>query len=285
MGVVVKRVAVDGGASLATEAVGTPGTGTILLAMRATASMVWWPDALVAALAEGGYQVIKFDHRDTGQSTTNPPGEVGYDIYTLTADLIAILDAYDVEAAHLVGMSLGGYVLQIAALRHPDRVLSLGLISSEPLGIEYESQDISAEFMEHFAGMGELDWSDRDAVTAFMLRSAELNAGPAVPFDRDAALNRIERELARAENIQSAFNHAMVGGDLQPDLVASAIDVPVAIIHGSADPIISVNAARATATAIASSDLLVLDGRGHEILETDVPQIAAVILANAARGN
>jgi hypothetical protein len=53
-------VIANDGAELATQAMGRPLRGTILLAMGATASMVWWPDSMVARLAESGYQVIRF---------------------------------------------------------------------------------------------------------------------------------------------------------------------------------------------------------------------------------
>lgn len=281
-----KTVAVDGGVSLHTEATGERRRGTILLAMGATASMLWWPQSLLTGLVEQGFQVIRFDHRDTGQSTTNAPGDVRYDIFDLAGDLIAILDAYGVEKAHLVGMSLGGYVAQIAAIDHPDRVLSLTLIASEPLGVAYEGEGIAPEFMEHFGAMGELDWSNRDAVARFLLRIAELSAGPATGFDAAATLRRIENELSRTTSMQSAFNHSMVGGELGEKHNAARLALPVLLIHGSKDPIISVNAARASAETIPGAHVLVLEGRGHELVEADVPQIAEAIgvLAGQARG-
>ena len=103
-----QRLVETQGAVLATEAWGQGERGTILLAMGATASMVWWPGSLMRALVDGGYRVIRFDHRDTGESTTHAPGDLRYDVFNLSADLLAILDAYGVRAAHLVGMSLGG---------------------------------------------------------------------------------------------------------------------------------------------------------------------------------
>lgn len=180
-------------------------------------------------------------------------------------------------------MSLGGYVAQIAALKYPNRVLTLTLIASEPLGIEYQGEGIAPEFMEHFAGMGDLDWSDREAVTRFLLRISELSAGSVVPFDHHAPVGRIERELRRTSSMQSAFNHAMVGGELAPGMTAEALDLPVLVVHGSEDPIISVAAARTTAGAVAGSQLLILEGRGHELLEQDVGQIAAAVLRLAER--
>lgn len=279
-----KLVPTDG-ATLATEAWGEGARGTILLAMGATASMVWWPEALIKALMAGGYRVIRFDHRDTGRSTTNPPGEVRYDVQDLAGDLLAILDAYGVQAAHLVGMSLGGYVAQIAALQHPGRVLSLTLIAAEPVGISYEAEGISPELLAHFGTMGELDWADREAVAGFMLRVAELSAGSRRPFQWEAQRQRVERELDRAGNIESAFNHAMVRGELPEGMSAAGLRVPVLVVHGSEDPVISVHAAEATARAVPGAELLVLEGAGHELAEADLPAIAGAVLrlADGAR--
>lgn len=122
------------GVRIVTEALGRPGDPPILLVMGATASMLGWPDAFCAALAAERLRVIRFDHRDTGRSTTVPPGAATYAVEDMAGDLVAILDAYGLPQAHLVGMSLGGYLSQMLAVTHPDRVASLTLIASEPLG-------------------------------------------------------------------------------------------------------------------------------------------------------
>ena len=266
------------GARLATESFGTPERGAILLVMGATASMLWWPESLCRVLASGGYQVIRFDLRDTGASTTDAPGALTYTVATLADDLTAILDAYGLPAAHFVGMSLGGYLSQIVALAHPERVASLTLIASEPFGMDYVGPGIDPGFLAHFATMADLDWSDRDAVAAFMLRIAELSAGSALPFDRDAASTRIAGELDRARTIQSAFNHALlVQGDLPEASIADATQ-PILVIHGSEDPVIPVAAGKAIAGAAPHAELVVLDGRGHELAPADLDRIGAVLL-------
>lgn len=271
------------GADLATESFGAPTRGTILLVMGATASMVWWPVSLCQRLADAGYRVIRFDHRDTGGSTTSAPGQVGYGLVDLANDLVAILDGHRVQSAHLVGMSLGGLLAQIVAAQHPERVATLTLIASEPMGMDYEGQGIAPALLDHFGTIGGLDWSDRAAVAGFMLTVAELSAGTAHPFDAAAARARIEQEIARTASMVSAFKHSMIAGELPTGLRADALTLPVLIIHGTDDPVIAFAAARALERAIAGSQLMALRGRGHEIAPADVPAIADRVLALVGR--
>lgn len=263
---------------IATESSGTPVRGTIVLVMGATASMIWWPSSLIEQLESGGFRVIRYDHRDTGQSTTGAPGHIGYDVDNLANDLIAVLDAYEVESVHLVGMSLGGLLAQIVALRLPTRVQSLTLIAAEPLGMEYEGAGLPAGFMAHFGKMADLDWNSREAVVDFMLGIARLSGGCSPQFDAESAKDRIRREIDHARNMQSAFNHSMIAGELEPALQASNLTQPTLIIHGTEDPLISVNAARRSESSIAGSNLMLLEGRGHELLAQDGPLIARAIL-------
>lgn len=274
----VHHVTTDDGATLYTQAKGQPERGTILLAMGATASMIWWPDSLVSRLSEAGYQVIWFDHRYTGKSTTNLPGDVRYDVFDLASDLTAILDAYKIKEAHLIGMSLGGYIAQIAAITHPQRVRSLTLIASEPLGLAYEGEGMDPEVLQHFARMADLNWADRKAVVEFLLTIAKLSAGSAASFETDVVLRRIEKELQRTSSMQSAFNHSMISGELPQHLNASNLNMPVLVVHGSEDPIIPVAAAHASVASIGNARLLLLADRGHELLEDDVPRICDAIL-------
>lgn len=267
-------------AVLSTEAFGEASKGTILLVMGATASMVWWPVPFCQALAEEGYQVIRFDHRDTGTSTTGVPGEVNYDIADLADDLMAILGAYGAGTSHLVGMSLGGLAAQLLAVQHPERVESLTLIAAEPLGLAYEGEGIAPEFLEHFGAMATLDWADDEAVLAFLLRIAELSAGSAPPFDRAATRQRVVLEMSRSQNIASAFNHAMIAGQLPPGVTAEQIAAPVLVLHGTEDPIISKGAAERSAASIDGARLVLLPGRGHELATDDIEQISAEILTH-----
>lgn len=266
------------GARLFTQATGLPQRGTILLAMGSTASLAWWPTDFIEILAEAGYRVIAFDQRDTGRSPHSAPGAPQYDVADLVADIVGILDAYEVSSAHLVGMSLGGLISQIVALEHPERVASITLFAAEPLNNAYDGEGMPAEMMAHFGGISTLDWSNRQAVTEFLLRIAELSAAPSRRFDHEAALDRITRELDRTSNMQTAFNHAMLQGNIDPNLNVQNVAQPVLIIHGEADPLISVAAANKTKELVPGAALIVLKDVGHEFTPAEVPTISNAII-------
>jgi pimeloyl-ACP methyl ester carboxylesterase len=106
----------------------------ILLSAGATVSMLFWDGEFCQKLANKGFFVIRYDNRDVGKSTYYEPGSTPYDIVNLVDDAIAILDDYQLKKAHFVGMSLGGLVSQIAALKYADRVNSLTLMATGPWG-------------------------------------------------------------------------------------------------------------------------------------------------------
>src|SRR5918997_5179801 len=97
-----ERIVHANGVELCTEAFGDAADPPVLLVMGIGASMIWWEDGFCRMLAERGRFVIRYDHRDTGRSTTYEPGRPGYTGPDLTADAAAVLDGYGIPAAHLV---------------------------------------------------------------------------------------------------------------------------------------------------------------------------------------
>lgn len=273
-----------GGVSLTTQAFGRSDDPAILLVMGATASMLGWPDEFCEALAASGHFVIRFDHRDTGQSTTVPPGTAAYAVEDLAGDAIAIFDAYGLGSAHVAGMSLGGYIAQMLAVEHPERVASLTLIGAEPLGWDGEPlPHISEAFLDHFAALGTLDWSDRRAVADFLVRSEQLCAGTAVPFDEGRERARVERVLSRTDSPASMFNHGAL--TTRDDWTGRFREIacPVLILHGELDPILPVDNGKAIAAGIAGASIEVLPGIGHEIPSPIVPEVVDRIAAHVTR--
>jgi pimeloyl-ACP methyl ester carboxylesterase len=278
------RTVEHGGIRLAAQSFGDPGDPALLLIMGATASMLGWPDEFCAALAQAGLFVIRFDHRDTGQSTTVPPGEATYAVEDMAADVVAVAAAFGRSRVHLAGMSLGGYIAQMVAVAHPEQVASLTLIGAEPLGWDGEPlPQISVDFMEHFAALGGLDWSDEQAVTAFLVESERLCAGTSFDADRERA--RVGRVLARTESPASMFNHGAL--TLRQDWTGRFREIacPVLVIHGDADPILPVENGRALAAGVAGASLVILPEVGHELPPARSSEIAGQIAAHVARSS
>lgn len=272
------------GVTLATETYGRPADPALLLVMGATASMLGWPNELCSDLAGRGLFVIRFDHRDTGASTTVPPGEAAYTVEDMAGDVIAILDAFGRDVAHLAGMSLGGYIAQMIAVAHPARVASLTLVASEPLGWDGAPlPQISPAFLDHFGALATLDWSDRKAVTDFLVESERLCAGSAVPFDEDRERARVGRVLSRTVSPASMFNHGTLATRDDWTGRFREIACPVLVIHGEDDPILPIENGRALAAGIKNAALLVLPGIGHELPLPAIPGIADRIAAHAGR--
>lgn len=274
------RTVEHGSLSFATEAFGNPTDTAILLIMGATASMLWWPDELCHLLADAGRFVVRYDNRDTGRSTTYEPGPPTYTIDDMADDAIAILDGFELARAHLVGMSLGGMIAQLAALKRPDRVQSLTLISSS--AFDEDDPDLppmDPALLEHFAKIETLDWNDRAAVVDFHVETFRIAAGPNADFDERRARNLAEREYDRALEPQSAMNHSMLGGGEKWAGRLSELTAPALVIHGRYDPILSLEHARRLAYRLRSARLVVLDA-GHELNKKDwnaiVDEICAV---------
>jgi pimeloyl-ACP methyl ester carboxylesterase len=147
------------GADLCFQTFGDRSDPAILLVMGAGASMDWWEDEFCERLAAGSRYVVRYDHRDTGQSTSYPPGAPGYTGDDLVADPIALLDVLGVRAAHVVGLSMGGALAQLMALDHREHVASLTLIATSPAGPgEPDLPDMTAEDRAAFGDFAEPDW-------------------------------------------------------------------------------------------------------------------------------
>lgn len=255
-----------GGVRIATQSFGSASDPAILLIMGATASMLGWPDRLCLDLAGRGFFVIRFDHRDTGQSTTLPPGQASYAAEDLAADVIAILDGYGLKQTTLMGMSLGGFIAQMVALKHPQRVRSLILVASEPLGWDGPAlPNIPQVFFDHLSGLQTLDWSDHEAVVGFLARIEELSAGPGDCPDSVQTRERIEQVLARTDSPASMFNHASMTTREDWTGRFREISRPVLVLHGNEDPLLPVENGRAVAEGIEGAEILVIEGMGHAL--------------------
>ncbi|MGW2050279.1 alpha/beta fold hydrolase [Streptomyces sp. NPDC001858] len=243
------------------ETFGNPVNPAILLIDGASASMLWWETELCEQLARGGRSVIRYDNRDTGRSTSYPPGRPGYAFTDLAADALGILDALNVERAHIVCRSMSGGIGLLIGVDHPDRVESLTFVSTSTG--EDRLPPPSDEFIS--AAPADPDPADSGAVVDFVVASAKACSGGSPYFDERATRALVERDVARARDIAATLvNHYAMSFDGSSRDFA-AVKAPTLVVHGDHDPVFPLPHGHALREAVPGAGLLVLEGAGHDL--------------------
>jgi pimeloyl-ACP methyl ester carboxylesterase len=264
-----RRMVRANGVDLCVETFGDSASPALLLIGGAESSMDWWEDEFCERLAAGPRFVIRYDLRDTGQSVTYEPGAPGYTGSDLVADVAGLLDALDVERAHLVGISMGGGIAQEVALVHPARVESLTLISASPAvagraerNLPPPSEDLRAFFGNPPPAP---DWTDRAAVIDYLVAGLRPYQG-SLPFDEEGTRALVARIVDRTRNIESSMtNHSLLD---EGEAVSGRLDeikAPTLVLHGTEDPLFPIAHGEALATEIPGARLLRLEGMGHQM--------------------
>ncbi|MDX8442721.1 alpha/beta hydrolase [Mesorhizobium sp. VK3E] len=264
---------------IVSQTFGDPADPAILLIMGAMASMLWWPETFCRQLAEHGRFVIRYDNRDTGLSTKYSPGAQPYTFEDMVDDAMRVLDDHGVAKAHVAGMSMGGMIAQSVALKYPDRVSALTVISSSPLGVDTSNLPGTTEaYRKHSAEGGDVDWSNRGQVLDFMVKDAHAIASTLHPFDEKRTRAMIEEDYDRSGGLATATNHFLLKGG-GPQRTVRDLRVPLLVIHGSADPLFPIEHGEALARAVPGARLVRIEGGGHELHRNDWPQIVEAIAA------
>ncbi len=257
------------GVDICVQTFGDPTDPVVLLVMGSSASMDWWEDEFCESLAAGGRFVVRYDHRDTGQSVSYEPGAPAYGFGDLVDDAVDLLDHFGVVGAHVVGMSMGGAIAQLMALDHPDRVDSMTLISSGPAAPGPDDPDLPAMSEEtgaRFSIVESPDWSDREAVTDYLVHLARVSSAPSVEFEEEPFRALAARVIDRSSNIESSFtNHNLLAGDGRWRDRLADLSVPTLVIHGTEDPVVPYGNGEVLADEIPNATLLTLEQTGHEL--------------------
>lgn len=284
----VERIVPVDGVELCTEAFGDPGDPAILLIGGMSSPMDWWEDGFCERLAAGRRYVVRYDFRDTGRSTTYPPGKPGYTGADLRTDAVALLDALGIRKAHLVGVSMGGAIAQCVAVEHPDRISSLTLIgTTAALPGSFEGlPDIDPELAAFFEAAGErpeLDWTDRTAVVERLV--ADQRAFMRRGFDETRVRAVVSQVVDRSIDISAMVNHEHVEPGRDPDGSLADIVAPTLVVHGTADPLFPLAHGEALAKAIPNAALLPLEGVGHELPPpADWDRVVTALLRHTSGG-
>jgi pimeloyl-ACP methyl ester carboxylesterase len=275
------RVGGPAGVELCVDEHGDPGDPLVLLLNGAAASMDSWDVGFCRAIADGGRRVVRYDHRDTGRSTTGTPGAPAYDGNALEqdcADLVEVLGA----PAHLVGLSMGGGIAQSLALRRPELVASLTLVATAAAGgvdssaLPGPTADLARWFDDP---PPEPDWGDRESVVAWAVAAERVFAGSG--FDEGRSRAAAGAMFDRSHDPAAAGNHWLLTGDDEgAPLDVHRIAVPTLVVHGTADPMFPLPHAEALAAAVPGARLLVIDDMGHQVPPKRAwPEVVEALLA------
>ena len=252
------------------------GQDTVVLIHGLGNQLIDWDPAFVHRLVAAGYRVVRMDNRDAGESTHfagkvalgeirrsvehKAPVDVPYRLHDMAGDVVALLDHLDVDSAHVVGISMGGYIAQEMAIHHPRRVLSLTSVMSST-----GAHGIGEPSPEGNRALFRAPAAEPSEAVADMLAARRILA-TAGEFDEDAERARIRRAVARN------FDPAGVGRQLAAIWASGdrtdglrQIDVPTLVIHGSNDHLVDVSGAVATAAAVPGSRLEIIDTMGHDL--------------------
>jgi pimeloyl-ACP methyl ester carboxylesterase len=273
-----ERFVRSGGLRLWTERCGDPRHPAVLLIMGQAAQGITCPDQLVDRLVARRRQVIRFDHRDTGRSSVVDFDAHPYGLADMAADCRAVLDAYELPAAHLAGASMGGMLAQWLAVHEPGRVRGLTLIGSSPIVDHWnELPEPSQRFRDYTAGHRDVPPGVDADVDLFRVMN-----GDVLEFDEPGTRAMLELAWSRAVDPAAAANHRRAAaGGFSADL--SAITAPTTIVHGDQDPIFPLGHARALKAAVPHAELVVIPGMGHVFCSPGLPERLADLIAGGKR--
>jgi pimeloyl-ACP methyl ester carboxylesterase len=280
-----------GQVELAYETFGSPTDPTMLLVMGLASQMIVWDEELCARIADEGFHVVRFDNRDIGLSThldeagmpdLSPLGRgepitvAPYLLADMADDTIGLVDALGVERVHLVGASMGGMIAQEAALRHPQRLLSLTSIMSTT------APWVGAPTAEASAALFIPPPTNEQEAAERTIAIYRVIGSPGFPLD-EATLDARGREAFRRSNDPAGVARQLAAiqasGDRSDRL--RTLEVPTLVLHGQDDPLVQPDGGRSTAAAVPGARLVTYAGMGHSLPRALWPQVVQVVCAHA----
>jgi len=268
-----------------------PKDGQPLILIRGLGSqLVHWPKSLISGFNACGFRTVVFDNRDVGLSQRCPKagadadrgtilstikaGETprtAYSLDDMARDVIGLMEALEIDAAHVLGISMGGAIAQILAIKFPSRLLSATFIMTAA-GLRgagllerllVEEQDRAAS--EDAWVQGHASWG----CPGFPMSESEIRAQARLAWDRGNVIG----------NQAAGINRQAVATFAAPDRRTALRDIalPCLVIHGANDTLIPQEAGREIASLIPNAGLEVIDGMGHAITPALSPMIVKIV--------
>jgi pimeloyl-ACP methyl ester carboxylesterase len=285
------RVAKANGIDICYEIFGEAGAEPLVLIMGLGGQMVQWDDAFCEQIAARGFRVIRFDNRDTGQSSKlsggksltlwemlkvrflNIPPAAPYTLRDMARDTIALMDVLGIRSAHMVGASMGGMIAQEIAITFPERVRSLISIMSTT-----GDPDLPQPSNEAVSLLTEPQPKSREKFVARFKRNWKVLRAGRFPEDEALDRSRAERVFDRGINpagVDRQIRAVLASGSRKERL--AKVKAPTLVIHGTADPLVDPEAGQDTAASIPGAKLMIVPGMGHALPMAIWPEIIDAI--------
>lgn len=270
----------------------------VLLIMGLGMQLIAWPQTMVQMLVRQGFRVVRFDNRDIGLSqgfdaagvpnmalaglrhAMHLPVHSPYSLADMARDALGVLDALDIEQAHVCGASMGGMIAQHLAAMAPERVASLTLMmtTSGSRRLSQPSWRVRRALMSRPMKPG------ADAAVDWIIQVLHLIGSPAYPSDPQALRSRALESVQRAWHPSGSARQLLaVVADGDRSALLPHIQAPTLVIHGVDDPLVPVACGKDLAQRIADARADFIPGMGHDLPEELLPRFAQGIVDNARR--
>ena len=285
------------GITIEYDTFGDRGGRPLLMVMGLGAQMIAWRPEFCQQLAERGHFVIRYDNRDVGLSekfghlgvpdlvailgaiATGDAPEAPYSLDDMVDDGLGLLDALEIESAHVCGASMGGMIVQAMAINAPERVLSMTSIMSTT-----GNPDLPPATEEAMAALLTPGATTPEGAVERSLHINRVIGSPAYQAPaqqlRARALEAYER-CSYPEGVTRQMAAVAAHGNRKPHL--EKLDLPTLIVHGEADPLVPAAGGIDTHEAVDNSELLLIDGMGHDLPEPIWPEVIDGISRTTAR--
>ncbi len=256
-------IARNGPIELYYETFGSTDDPTLMMISGGGGQCIAYDEAWCQRFVDRGLRVLRFDNRDVGLSThladapIGPRGEC-YLLSDMAADAVAVLDAAGVEAAHVLGRSLGGMIAQQMAIEHPQRVLTI--ISALANTGEAGYGDASPELVKLF----NTPHDGPEATIAWFVAGMRACGSPAF-VDDEATAAQQRRQIERCFDPAGAARqaYAMYASGSRADGLRN-VRTPTLVIHGDKDTLVNPSGGRRTAELIPGARFELIEGMGHD---------------------
>jgi pimeloyl-ACP methyl ester carboxylesterase len=281
------------GIEICFDTCGDPADPTVLLVMGLGCQMVHWHPELCQSIADRGFHVVRFDNRDTGESThiaervdilaimggvgSGQPPAVPYLLSDMAADAVGLLDHLGIDRAHLFGVSMGGMIVQTIAIEHPQRVRSLTSVMSTT-----GDTDVGLPTAEAMAALMAPPPQSRQAYQDAAVHHAGVWGSPGL-YDEELLRRTAGEAWDRGYDPAGTVRHlAAVMSSGSRSAALAQIAIPTLVIHGTADTLVQPSGGERTAEVIPDAKLLVIEGMGHDLATPLWPRLVDALATHAA---